>query len=742
MAAPPQNFRSPSPSPSVHYESSYLKRMSIKPPPSLSSIQNIRPNGTINGSAANVVNSSLQQGIPMRRSQSLQPRSQSATPLGSANRIRPQTPIDMILNNARRRSVTPLGTRTPDEQRSIAPSPISFYRSPSPISIQSQPVQPIKSMLSYQKLSTSGLVQNMGHSNAALLQSAQVQSNNALLAHNGQMLLGQQQQVVPNTLTINQDTPPGPIEALSPNSQDAFIDAGVHGVVSSPSSGQYSAKTERRTHLASPHSAAMKKSIKGIMRNTPLDRKSSRKSIMSHNLGVSGKIEEEKSVDVDTKSEAKDNAVIFDPEHPERYWTQLGIRVSSEILKQSTGRDAQKYAEAAQMAIITAGESYYDASPETINLIASKASKAVLDMGADARTAALVTVAILNAHEDKPSTEEEIKAKMVELYGSARDLMKEVYEDGSTALTKISDVASNKFKEIASDNMRKYQDYRLKSEAERSLRLLNDGVEKDPKRKNRSRQPQNLGFFDVVDNLLNGPRFQYRPAPFPPPRRFRGRGPRYPARRRDYDYSSEEDSIDYDRRRRFRRSPVRSGRARRSSRSLSSSYSSDDSTDFGRRPRTRKPRRGPSYDEDDFSIDKHEVRKRGSKSRDRSHSSDSSASSSGSVKRRKGRSRRKKRSEKRNPSSRSYSSDSSSDSESLLSVSKKKSSKSREKSTWSSSDDSDSTASSAFKISKSSSTTRSRESNSIPTKTSTRDSETKTTESKSYRGRQIRSFEA
>ena len=728
MNAPPQSYRTQSPSPSVHYESSYLKRMSIKPPPSLTSIQNNRPNGTINSSAANVVPSSLQQGIPITRSQSFHHRPKSATPLGSKNRIRPQTPIDMILNNARRRSVTPLGTRRPEDQRSIAPSPISFYRSPSPMSIQSQPIYPNQSMLLYQQPS-SGLVQNLFHNNSALPQNAQVQSSNALLGQNGQMLLGQHHKLVPTTLTINQDTPPAPIEALSPNSQDAFIDAGVPGIAVSPSSGHHSAITERRTHLASTHSASMKKSIKGIMRNPTKEKKSRTNSIMSHNLSVSDKIDEEKSADFDAQSESKANATILDPELRGRYWTQLAIRVSSEILKQSSGKNAQKYAEASHLAIITAGESYYDASPETINLVASKASMAVLDAGADPRTAALVTVAILNADKDTPSTEEEIKAKMIELYGSAKDLMKKGYEDSSNALTKISDVASSTFKEIASDNMRKYQDYRLKSEAERSLRLLNDGVEKDPDRRNKSGYTQNLGFFDVVDNLLNGPRHQYRPSPYPRPRRFMGRGPSYPGRRRDYDYSSEDESIDNDRRRRNRRSSVRSVRVGRSSRSLSSSYSDDDSTEFGRRPRARKERRGPTYDEDDFSIDKHEVRRGVPKSRHRSYS-DSSVSSSGSVKERKLRSRRKKKSEKKIPGSRSYSSHSSSESESIISLSKKKS---KSKCTSSSSDDSDSAASS---------TTRSKEAHSLTTKTSTRDSGTKLSESFSYRGSRMRSFEA
>ena len=714
----------------VHYESSYLKRMnSKKPPPSLTrhnSDINIGVNSGING-GGNVSSGGSIASLPayqqhLNRNLSfntVQPPKRNSTPMrNSIRQIRSASPIDMILDNARRRAATPLGIRRPKDQRSIAASPLSFYRAPSPMSvtssysqrlqaisrsheqntIQSQhtnvPPSPLPlapttptifrpdSSLSYSNKSTTLqqlpnlTMQQSIHTNAQQPVSETMQQSvshvppvpvppTPQLSHYGNSKSSIQDQIQstmpPNPHTQSQPsqsfnskffpptplphnntfsssikqttistTPPAltvkvpdpPVDAFSPDSQDAFIGIGSPEHAASPQSfntGRHSAATEVRSHLG-PRMASQMSARSQVYENRSmagagnhLQSRTSSQITMKSQSRENGAPMDPVSMSEVTKEEEKENelvvvkpnipkknssneknietkAIKFDPEHPDKYWSRLAVRCSSEILKIAPGKDAQKYAEAAQLAVIKAGESYKDGSPETLNLIASKASMAVLEAGGDARIAALATVSILKADDDTPSTEEEIRSKMIDLYGNARDMMKKSYDGSSRALTKFSEIASTSLKLVAKENVLRYQEYRLKAEQEKRLREMNEEalLAKDPSKVVPYRKKSQPGLLDYVDGFVSDIRHQYNRSMRDDryySRRPRGRRSRI-ERRDDYGGYSSEESFEYERSRNTKRHPSRRGHRSRSLSSYSD-YSSESR-------RSRRSRRGRS----------------------------------------------------------------------------------------------------------------------------------------------------
>ena len=605
------------------------------------------------------------------------------------SQMRCPSPIDSILETARRRAATPLGTRQNlEEQQNGTTTPLPYYpgRSYSPMTVASQPVYsysqrflsnasqdqnshnltqhhpppPQYPTLNYQTQTLPSPVipsSPLNYKNPNLTQhnppqypplnyQSQTQASysvtppplnyqnpNLAQYHPPQYPpLNLETQTLPPLVTstlppktmikhppppvdVNIQHPPPPVDvaiphhplpvdAFSPNSQDAFIGINVPGVAVSPKSNytRHSAAIEHRKHPmptidskrtihSQPDQGESRQDIQVEIKNEVSE---------TNNREIETEGEEEKD-DLSKKSnkslkksqgekfkkgfareprrnrkkasqrdyEKSLNAIEFDPDQPELYWTQLAIRVSAEILKNGTGREAQKFAEAAQLAIIQAGLSYFDNSPDTVNLVASKASMAVLDAGGDARVAAMTTVAVLNAETDCPSNEEEIREKMVELFGSARNLVKRGYEDSSTALNKISEIASIKLKEAAQENTHRYH--------EKQNRLRHNppyGAFRDP----RSRD----GLMGYVDGFVNDMRYQYhrsmRDVRSAKGRSSRRRNPHYRG------YSSDED-MNHRRHPRQRKAPPRP-------RSRSSSYSDESSYDRPRRRDEGIKRRG------------------------------------------------------------------------------------------------------------------------------------------------------
>mmetsp|Transcript_22690 Transcript_22690/g.26299 ORF Transcript_22690/g.26299 Transcript_22690/m.26299 type:complete len:714 (-) Transcript_22690:80-2221(-) len=643
------NFSLPSP----HYESSYLKRTLEKPPPSLANLQ--KSGQHVISSGASISSLPVTQNASIHRSgsfHSVQPQPNSTPLHHSIRNLRSQSPIDMILENAKNRSATPLGTRQAEEMdnRSTAsPSPLSIYRSPSPIPNIRSSASPLLSLRSpspllassYRSPSPLSHYRSPSPYSMGSVAMGRTLSNRMTKRQFNQSIMQRRQ----SNSELSVDVPTTALEnALSPDSQDAFIGIKSPENVISPSSqttGHHSALTEVRKHSST---TIDKPNPKDVIRSLPHEKPKSKENRTESLNSVIETRQDSESMrskrDIKKRRGKTSKAIVFDPEAPGLYWTQLAVRVSSEILKFSTKN--QKFAEAAQMAIIKAGENYSDASPEIINIVASKASMAVLEAGGDARIAAMATVAILNAEDDSPSTEEEVRMTMVELYGSARQLVKKGYEDSSEVLTKVSEMASTTLKGVTSQNIKKYQEYRDKVELERKYGLPpHHSTRSRPS--SRSERGRQTGLLDMVDDFIDDIRDQYDRAQV---RRYNERGPRkfsqkgrslrgdlkIPVRSDYKNYSSDEDNEGYGRSR-------RSSSRRLRSRSSSSSFSDEDSV-YDRRYKSRSNSRrskshrsrnkstSASWSASSHSIDSAANEKSRSRSSKSSVSSDSKSSTS------------------------------------------------------------------------------------------------------------------
>jgi hypothetical protein len=243
------------------------------------------------------------------------------------------------------------------------------------------------------------------------------------------------------------------------------------------------------------------------------------------------------------------------------FWTQVSVTVSSALLK--AGKD-KKYAEAAQIAIVQAGEDQYETDQTALNFVASKASLAVIEAGGDANTAAIATVACLKANDNTPSTEEQIKIEIdktvAEIKNRASLVAQTTYDGGAKAVSAISSFASKGYEDLKSfseTSFRKYRVYQQNYISDRQNYML--------ARQNASRRSK----------------------------KDRDRG--YSRRYRD---SRDDDTLSDEDRYRSRRggTPRSSSRHRRR-------YESDDSSDYHRQRRRshRKSRRNKSSDSRSFS---------------------------------------------------------------------------------------------------------------------------------------------
>lgn len=144
------------------------------------------------------------------------------------------------------------------------------------------------------------------------------------------------------------------------------------------------------------------------------------------------------------------------------FWTQVSVKVSSALLK--AGKD-RKYAEAAQIAIVTAGEDQYDTDQAALNFVASKASLAVIEAGGDANTAAVATVACLKANDNTPSTEEQIKMEIdktvVDIKNKASLVAQTTFDGGAKAVNVLSTLASKGYEDLKSFSETSFRKYRV-----------------------------------------------------------------------------------------------------------------------------------------------------------------------------------------------------------------------------------------------------------------------------------------
>lgn len=133
------------------------------------------------------------------------------------------------------------------------------------------------------------------------------------------------------------------------------------------------------------------------------------------------------------------------------FWTQVSVKVSAALLK--AGKD-RKLAEAAQIAVVQAGEEQYSTDQEALNFVASKASLAVIEAGGDASTAAIATVACIQANSDVPSTEgqfkNEIERVMANMKIKASEVVQTTYVGGAKAVNVLSEFATRGIKDIQS----------------------------------------------------------------------------------------------------------------------------------------------------------------------------------------------------------------------------------------------------------------------------------------------------
>ena len=143
------------------------------------------------------------------------------------------------------------------------------------------------------------------------------------------------------------------------------------------------------------------------------------------------------------------------------FWTQVSVKVSSELLK--AGKP-NKLAEAAQIAIVQAGEDQYDTSKESLNFVASVASLAVIEAGGDANTAAIATVACLRANDNTPSTEAQVKKEiekaMIDIKNRASVVAQSTYDGGAKAANYVSNLASKGFEDFKAFSEKSFRQYR------------------------------------------------------------------------------------------------------------------------------------------------------------------------------------------------------------------------------------------------------------------------------------------
>lgn len=162
------------------------------------------------------------------------------------------------------------------------------------------------------------------------------------------------------------------------------------------------------------------------------------------------------------------------------FWTQVSVKVSAALLK--AGKD-RKLAEAAQIAVVQAGEEEYSTDQEALNFVASKASLAVIEAGGDANTAAIAAVACLQANSDSPNTDEqfknEIERVMTNVKNKASEVVQTTYDGGAKAVNVLSEFATRGIKDLQSFSNKSYRQYRIfqrryMRDRERALQRLND----------------------------------------------------------------------------------------------------------------------------------------------------------------------------------------------------------------------------------------------------------------------------
>ncbi len=255
------------------------------------------------------------------------------------------------------------------------------------------------------------------------------------------------------------------------------------------------------------------------------------------------------------------------------FWTQVSVKVSSALLK--AGKD-RKFAEIAQIAIVQAGEDQYEQDQSALNFVASKASLAVIEAGGDANTAAIATVACLKANDDTPSTEEQIKQEIEKTMTAVKDKASAVaettYDGGAKAVNVISTLATKGYEDLktfSEISFRKYQVYQRNYVKDRQNYLL----ERRLARAKKSRKGRWRSYRDTRDDDTLSDDDRYR--------RRRGT-PK--SSRKSHRYDSD-DSSDYSSRRRSSSRSRRKSRKHKSrtydSRSFDSSTSSSYSSRTG-----------------------------------------------------------------------------------------------------------------------------------------------------------------
>ena len=471
---PVQPYRASSPSP--HYESNYLKMMQNRMP-SNNSIQNLNQRR---------LSMETSQSLPQRRmsmetSQSLP--SMRNTQMRNVPPIRAPSPIDMILDNSRRRASTPVGIRINESQRLLASSPMSFYRSPSPIYTQMSPMP----NSSYSQRAHGPPITDL-YSNSV--------NNGPNDIHSNDIFFPQQQQHLPlppqyqytspnlNLTPLNIDqtpnnmnapyTPPN-LDALSPNIMN----------MKSPNINVPNLPFQS-DHLPDKFEDNLVKVASD---------KTNNRDNKSEKSGGSSKNSSKKN-----RSEKRRSAIKFDPKHPDRYFKHIAVKVSARILKHGQGKFYRKEAEAAQLAILKASESCKDNSDETLNTLASKASMAVLDVGGDAQIAALASVTVINPGNEDEDLDVQIKETVMGIYGNASEIVKKGYNESSEVLTKISKAASEKLEEY---NEYLVNEIRSKRPDKRSRRYDRRSRRNNPKKATPTFMDYVDGFVDTLRHQLN-----------------------------------------------------------------------------------------------------------------------------------------------------------------------------------------------------------------------------------------------
>jgi hypothetical protein len=286
------------------------------------------------------------------------------------------------------------------------------------------------------------------------------------------------------------------------------------------------------------------------------------------------------------------------------FWTQVSVKVSAALLK--AGKD-RKLAEAAQIAVVQAGEEQYSTDQEALNFVASRASLAVIEAGGDASTAAIATVACIQANSDVPSTEgqfkNEIERVMANMKSKASEVVQTTYDGGAKAVNVLSEFATRGIKDIQSFSDKSYRQYRTfqrryMRDRERALRKLDDVY----------RDSRDDGYIDRVRSRGSSRRRNVSRARSAGRQRSSSR-PRSATTGRQRSSSRARASSTSLSRRQTRSSrsgtPPPIGRQRSSSRARTSRverYDSDDSYEYSRRRRSYSKSGSESFSDSESSV--------------------------------------------------------------------------------------------------------------------------------------------